>query len=47
MIKKSGTITLLKGEVNVRIEYFNGNGDKGLIFSIKRPNVSFEELAKF
>ena len=47
MTKKSGTIVLLKGVVNVKIEYFNGNGDKGLVFSMKRPNVAFEELVKF
>lgn len=29
------------------MEYFNGNGDKGLVLSMKRPNGSFEELVKF
>lgn len=46
-VKKGATVTLLKGEVNVRLEYFNGYGDKALVLSMKRPNVSFEELVRF
>ena len=46
-IKKSATLTLLAGEVTVRLEYFNGYGDKALVLSMKEPGSSFEALAKF
>lgn len=46
-VKKQADATLLNGEVNIRIEYFNGFGDKALVFSMKEPNITFEELVKF
>lgn len=46
-IKKNASIVLLEDEVTVRVEYFNGFGDKTLMLSIKEPNVIFEELIKF
>lgn len=45
--KKGANATLLAGDVTVRIEYFNGLGDKALVFSMKEPGVAFEELVKF
>ena len=47
MTKKSGTVTLDQGEILIKIQYYNGNGDKGLIFTMKRPDLGFEELVKF
>lgn len=47
MTKKGYTSNLLKGQVKIRVDYFNQYGDKGLTLSLKRPNASFEEVVKF
>jgi hypothetical protein len=46
-LKKSSTVNLLAGEIDVRLEYFNGYGDKALVLSMKQPGISFEELIRF
>lgn len=45
--KKSKSVVLLDSEVTIRVEYFNGFGDKSLTLSFKEPGVSFEQLIKF
>ena len=46
MIKKNATLSLTKGSVRVKIEYFNNFGQKGLVFSVKEP-AGLEEVARF
>lgn len=46
MVKKSAAVGLNKGKIKVRIEYFNGFGQKGLVLSLKEPN-GLEEIVKF
>ncbi len=46
-IKKSAAVTLLTGEVNLRVEYYNAFGNKALVLSYKEPSSSFESLIKF
>lgn len=45
--KKTGNLTLSKGTVKVKVEYFNGLGNKGLQLTMRRPNSSIEEIIKF
>jgi hypothetical protein len=42
--KRAANVSLLKGEHQLKLRYFQNFGQKGLILSVKRPGVSFEEL---
>lgn len=48
MTQKSVNVMLVKGQsYKIRVEYFQNFGEKGLVLSIKRPNVSLTEIVKF
>lgn len=46
-VKKSASVVLIDKEVTVKVEYFNGFGDKSLTLSMKQPTITFEELVRF
>lgn len=40
----NGTVTLERGVYNLKLEYFQNFGPKGLTLSVRRPGSPFEEL---
>jgi hypothetical protein len=46
-IKRGANVVLLAGKAKFRVEYFNGDGDKTLVLSMRQPGIPFEELVRF